>query len=128
IMSVLGLERHTLSRSDADVVFMINLVFAVTINSFRIRSFYVNTYAADEAMPFELRKLVESVRRMFAPLSSRKNLRFDVQVDPAAEDRLVGDPVRLKQVLNNLLGNAFKFTDRGGVTLRVRPEGTPREG
>ncbi len=51
----------------------------------------------------------------------QKNLSLDLAVEPAARQRVVGDPARLRQVLMNLAGNALKFTHQGGVQVRIRP-------
>ncbi|MER8125061.1 ATP-binding protein, partial [Acinetobacter baumannii] len=53
-----------------------------------------------------------------------KGLAFSWAVEPAADDRFVGDQVRLSQVLSNLLSNAVKFTEQGSVALKVRADET----
>jgi signal transduction histidine kinase/CheY-like chemotaxis protein/HPt (histidine-containing phosphotransfer) domain-containing protein len=73
-----------------------------------------------EYTAFELSRLVESLRRVYFTLANRKNLRFAMESSANIPKLLVGDPVRLKQVLNNLIGNAFKFTENGQVSLRLR--------
>ena len=74
-----------------------------------------------ETVPFSLRGLVQDSVRPFLPAINDKNLRFGVDVDPALADGLRGDPTRIRQILNNLLGNALKFTDKGSIHLRVAP-------
>jgi signal transduction histidine kinase/ActR/RegA family two-component response regulator len=69
----------------------------------------------------DIRSLCEGIRRSFEPVAGEKNLGFVVQVDPAVPDALVTDEQRLRQILKNLLSNAFKFTDSGCVTLEVFP-------
>ncbi len=65
--------------------------------------------------------LLDSVARPFHHEAERKGLGLDVQLDPGLNSSIVTDSKRLQQVLKNLLSNAFKFTERGGVRMRVAP-------
>jgi signal transduction histidine kinase/ActR/RegA family two-component response regulator len=79
---------------------------------------------------FSLHELLGDVVLTHRPLAAQKGLVFEYHPAPDLPDRLRGDAVRLGQVLNNLLGNAVKFTDRGGITLvgRVLHEQVPDGG
>jgi CheY-like chemotaxis protein/CHASE3 domain sensor protein len=57
--------------------------------------------------------------RTFEPTATSKGLRFEVQLDPTLPPNLATDPRRLQQILKNLIANAIKFTDQGGVTVRI---------
>jgi len=71
-----------------------------------------------ENRPFDLHSVLTRVEQLLAASARRKNL--DLRVEATAPPGwLVGDALRLEQVLINLAGNGIKFTDRGGVTLRV---------
>lgn len=74
-----------------------------------------------ESIPFELCDVVESVILLFGPKADEKNLECVGDVDPSLHRWYLGDPVRLRQILFNLLNNAIKFTPAGEVSLCVRP-------
>ena len=70
-------------------------------------------------------RLIETLTRDFEPQARERGLVFTAAVDPGAPERIETDPQRLGQILKNLLSNAFKFTSRGTVSLRIAaaPEG-----
>ena len=63
--------------------------------------------------------IVKEIAEMFAVRAREKELGLSVEIDPDVPDRLLGDSGRLRQILMNLVGNAFKFTASGGVNLRL---------
>lgn len=69
--------------------------------------------------PFDLVALSEGVVELLAPKAHDKGLALAMRVDPALPARLIGDPDRVRQILINLVGNAVKFTEAGGVGLRL---------
>src|ERR1700678_990129 len=68
---------------------------------------------------FALSALLEDIQATFQPVTAEKGLDFAVEADPDAPLELFTDRQRLRQVLGNLLSNAAKFTERGGVTIRA---------
>jgi CheY-like chemotaxis protein len=74
-----------------------------------------------EHIDFDLSAMVEDGMQMLRERAAQKSLRFEVQVDPTLPQYAIGDPTRLRQVLINLVGNSLKFTEKGSVTLTVRP-------
>jgi signal transduction histidine kinase/DNA-binding NarL/FixJ family response regulator len=72
-----------------------------------------------EKTPFNLPALIHSIENMFLYRAKEKHLQFSTAITEDVPGELVGDPIRLTQILANLLGNAFKFTDEGGVKLLV---------
>jgi ligand-binding sensor domain-containing protein/CheY-like chemotaxis protein/nitrogen-specific signal transduction histidine kinase len=72
-----------------------------------------------DAQDFDLRALVAEVAALMAPGAEQRGLGFHVDMAEDAPHGLRGDPVRVRQILLNLLGNAIKFTDRGEVALDV---------
>jgi len=69
--------------------------------------------------PFELRAMVAEVVAMMAPAADLRGLSFDVRIADDAPQGLRGDPLRVRQILLNLIGNAIKFTERGEIALEV---------
>ena len=72
-----------------------------------------------EEVPFHLRQVLEEITHAFRGRVLEKTIEFVVHIGAEVPDHLSGDPLRLRQVLLNLVGNAFKFTDQGEVVLHV---------
>jgi signal transduction histidine kinase/DNA-binding NarL/FixJ family response regulator len=69
--------------------------------------------------PFSLREMVQPVADSLGNIARQKGLAFHTRIAPEVPDTVCGDPLRLAQVLFNLLGNAVKFTERGEVALDI---------
>jgi PAS domain S-box-containing protein len=72
-----------------------------------------------ENQPFSLRGLCNSIETMFHHRAHEKNLSFAVQVQEDIPDTLNGDPIRLTQILVNLITNAIKFTSEGSIKVQI---------
>jgi PAS domain S-box-containing protein len=72
-----------------------------------------------DQMEFRLGDVLESVANIFRDKTRQKGLEFIIAVADNVPPRLIGDPVRLQQVLVNLTGNAIKFTDHGSVAIHI---------
>jgi len=72
-----------------------------------------------EHKPFDLRELMEDVIYTLGPAAKQKGLQLALLVPSNLPTALLGDPLRLAQIFNNLVGNAIKFTDRGEITIRA---------
>ncbi|MFN0175853.1 MAG: two-component regulator propeller domain-containing protein [Saprospiraceae bacterium] len=77
--------------------------------------------------PFDLELIVRHLQNTLGFKAEEKGLRFEIKIEPDTPTRLVGDPVRLNQILTNLLGNAIKFTDSGRVQLVVGSSSSSRQ-
>ncbi len=75
-----------------------------------------------EQAPFSLGDLIESVLEIAAPQTVGKGIALACYLDPAVDTRFIGDISRLRQVLLNLVSNAVKFTERGGVWVELVPD------
>lgn len=70
---------------------------------------------------FDLRRTLAATVRSMRPQAARKGLFLRLSVDPRVSRHVLGDQIRLRQILVNLVGNGIKFTEKGGVAVTVRP-------
>ncbi|WP_242342472.1 response regulator [Anaeromyxobacter terrae] len=104
---------RTIHQSGTDLLVLINDILDLS----KIEAGRLEVHP--EAVP--VARLVEQLALTFGPVASERGLAFERVVEAGAPPELTTDPQRLLQVMQNLLSNAFKFTERGGVTLRVSP-------
>jgi CheY-like chemotaxis protein/signal transduction histidine kinase len=107
---------HTISSAGKDLLALINDVLDLS----RIEAGKVDVTPENVS----LAAIVEPLVKMFEPAAAENKLRFATLIEPGAPAALETDPQRLGQILKNLLSNAFKFTQRGEVGLRVFAAGS----
>jgi PAS domain S-box-containing protein len=81
-----------------------------------------------ESIPFSLRAVLSDSVKALAPKAREQSLQLVLDVAPGVPDALVGDPLRIGQVLLNLIGNAIKFTEHGEIVVAVECTGSPGAG
>ncbi len=69
---------------------------------------------------FSLSEMIKEMKNLYLPLAKQKNLEFNVTIDENIEDTIIGDEIRIKQIIGNLVSNAIKFTHKGSVSLSVK--------
>lgn len=72
-----------------------------------------------EKYPFRSHEILKNIKDLTSLTAGQKNLSYDIQVNMNVPEWLMGDGKRIQQVMFNLIGNALKFTETGGVTLSV---------
>lgn len=72
-----------------------------------------------EKIELNLSQLISTLTELMLPKSIEKNINLSTKIDVRIPDKLIGDPTRLNQILLNLVGNAIKFTEKGGIRIEV---------
>jgi signal transduction histidine kinase/DNA-binding response OmpR family regulator len=101
----------TIHSCGDDLIQLINDILDLS----KIESGYIST----DFITVRFNEITSFVETTFKHVSENKNLKFGIEVDHSLPDTLVTDIQRLNQILKNLLSNAFKFTEKGGVQLRI---------
>jgi signal transduction histidine kinase/DNA-binding response OmpR family regulator/HAMP domain-containing protein len=105
---------RTIHESGTDLLTLINDILDLS----KIESGTISIELSD----FAVSDLVQGIHRIFKETAESRGLEFKIEIDPATPATLNTDCKRLQQVLKNLLSNAFKFTETGSVTLKIKPE------
>jgi HAMP domain-containing protein/signal transduction histidine kinase/CheY-like chemotaxis protein len=101
----------TIHSCGDDLIQLINDILDLS----KIESGFISTNIA----PVHVSEIASFVETTFRPISEARNLRFSIQIEENLPAQLDTDIQRLNQILKNLLSNAFKFTEKGGVSLKV---------
>jgi len=73
-----------------------------------------------EHIPFDLRDCIDETMHLLAPSAHEKNLELSMMIDSEVPHEVVGDAMRLQQILTNLIGNAIKFTREGNIEVQIQ--------
>ena len=105
---------HVIKNSASSLVLLVNDL--LEFSQSQSRQFKIN------AQTFHLRRLMDELSIFYEPEVKAKGLYLKFDMDSSIPDYLFGDPVRLRQILINLMSNALKFTKVGGVSVHVKME------
>lgn len=107
-------QLQTVIKASTHLLKLINEVLDFTkLQNYKLR---LETY------DFVTEDILTEVRDLMTPLAESKGIEFELEIQGALPEALVGDPIRLSQILINVTSNAIKFTDKGFVTLKVTSE------
>ncbi len=101
----------TIHSCGDDLIQLINDILDLS----KIESGFISTNVSQ----VHLSEIAAFVETTFRPISEARNLRFNIEIEPELPAQVDTDIQRLNQILKNLLSNAFKFTEKGGVSLRI---------
>jgi len=105
---------QTIESSGNDLLTLINDILDLS----KIEAGHIEV--RPETLP--LKRLVNDLRQLFQPVANERGLNFDIEVTDGCPAVIETDRQRLEQILKNLLSNAFKFTENGGVRLDISPD------
>ncbi|MCK6548396.1 ATP-binding protein [Myxococcota bacterium] len=115
---LVGLHREYVEKAHESAVSLLGIINDI-LDFSRVEAGKLELDVAE----LDLERILDRLRATFAPAFAKKGLTFEVSCDVTVPRRLVGDALRLSQILTNLVGNALKFTERGRVQLRVTLDG-----
>jgi signal transduction histidine kinase/CheY-like chemotaxis protein len=72
-----------------------------------------------EMLPFDIKSAVSEVVELLTPKANQKSLKIELKIDPGSAQYVVGDAMRIRQILHNFIGNAIKFTATGKITITL---------
>ena len=124
---LLGTELNPMQRQYAETVFSSADALLTIINDILDFSKIEAGKLELESIDFNLPTLIDQVMALFFDKALAKRLVFSYQLDPKVPDDLRGDPYRLRQILTNLLANAFKFTETGFIKLKISLEASAHQ-
>jgi len=101
----------TVRMSAVDLLDILNAILDVS----RIEAGQMSLHPA----PFDLDRFADTLRKLYGQLAAERGLAFRLDVSPVVAGERLGDEVRLRQILSNLISNALKFTEAGSVIVRI---------
>lgn len=109
-----GPQRERLATVRGSAVELLDILNAI-LDVSRIEAGEMSLASA----PFDLDHFAETLRRLYGQLAADRGLDFRLDVSPIVSGQRLGDEVRLRQILSNLISNALKFTEAGSVVVRI---------
>ncbi|MBC9070926.1 HAMP domain-containing protein [Thauera sp. CAU 1555] len=109
-------------REQADIIYQSGQHLLSLVNDILDIAKIESGHMSLESTEFALRPLLQQLTDLHGESARQKGLTLTTDFSPALPETFVGDPTRLRQVMNNLLGNAVKFTREGGVVFSARQE------
>ena len=118
------LDSHTLAQEERDLVRKIRgagrLLLSIISDILDYSKIEAGRLELEHA-PFRLADVLDGVAAIMSTMVGEKDIELTVDAVPAGAENLIGDALRVGQVLNNLVSNAIKFTEHGAVSLHVSP-------
>ncbi len=108
-------------REYADIIRASAKTLAVLVNDLLDFARIESRHIALEHIPFSLPDIIHDLHVLFAPRATAKGLDLALDIDPHTPAQVNGDPHRVRQILNNLLDNAIKFTEQGEIRIACGP-------